>query len=246
MRVLNYNINFFGGQYEHIEKFKEIYGSTAAYSEWDIIDKSDIVDGILSFVCESNPQFDALIFQEFDLNSQIVTSENGFCDRMDKLGYRLLHEETTYIRPSLTVFFIRKDFKISNDHVETGHKKNGRAYAVEMGDIILYGTHVPPKGDNKEFWNEMCCFLDKGMKINKSLLLVGDFNTINGNNLDYMNSMKLQYDNLIDVGEIEKMNPLSVAGDYVLASKNISKSIKISKVEMKLSDHPAIIVDINL
>ena len=138
----------------------------------------------------------------------------------------------------MTVFFIKQHIDYS--YVNVGHKLNGRAFAIKVNDLTIYGTHIPPKY-NGDFWNELHSFI-KRISLEK-YVLIGDFNTINYKNKEQLNVV---LENTQDVWK-EKGNgsPISIMGDYVIASKEINMdNVEIDSFDKKLSDHPIIQIDI--
>ena len=228
MKILNLNVNDFGGTDKHLEEYKQLYGSRGM-KKWDDIDKTNEIKGIIECIEGHTP--DIVILEEYDIKSKEAQS---FEIEMKDRGYVLKCESTTYKRPSMTVFFIKTNINYS--YVKVGHTKNGRAYAIKVKDVIIYGTHIPPKF-NKDFWSELHSFI-KDISSNK-YILIGDFNTINYKNLQELNKI---FENAIDVWEAKGHSaPISIMGDYAIVSKNIEiDSIEIQSFDEKKSDHPVI------
>ena len=147
MKIFNLNVNDFGGADKHLEEYKQIYGSRWCIKKWDYIDKTIEIKGIIECIEGFTP--DIVIFEEYDINS---IEAQSFEMKMKEKGYELKSESTTYKRPSMTVFFIKTS--LEHSYVSVGHTKNGRAYAIKVKDVIIYGTHVPPKFD-EDFWREL-------------------------------------------------------------------------------------------
>lgn len=225
MKILNINVNDFGGIDHHLEAYKKLYRS--GLNEWDKIDKTKEINQILDCIDRCTP--DIIIMEEYDINSKEAQS---FEMKMYKRGYLLESESPEYKRPSMTIFYIKKDIRHSKIFVD--HTKNGRAYAIMVEDIIIYGTHIPPKYD-EQFWDELHTFVKK--HLSNKYLLIGDFNTINYKNKQ---EFKKLLDNSIDIWK-EKGNPepISIIGDYAIASKKIDiNNIEIFSLDEKYTDHP--------
>lgn len=173
MKILNININDFGGPENHREDLKNKLGNGKYIQEWDKLDKKETINSFISKIDEYKP--DITIIQEYDINSK--ECREIFEPLMRKKGYILKSEPPT-TRASMTVFFVKNGLRYK--YISTGHFRNGRAYAVQVNDFVIYGTHVPPSGDVKSFWKEINDFVQK-FKNNK-LLLIGDFNTVNFKN----------------------------------------------------------------
>lgn len=235
MKVFNLNVNDFGGTDIHLEEYKKLYGPRWCMKKWDDIDKSKERKGIADCVHRYFP--DVVILQEYDFNSKEAFV---FKKEMVERGYVLNAENTKYNRPSMTVFFIKNDIEYS--YVKVGHTLNGRAYAIKIEDTIIYGTHVPPKYDS-QFWREIYSFVENISS--EKYILIGDFNTINYKNQNEVNNI---LKNAQDVWKEKGNNkPISVMGDYVIASKNIEMDdIEIHSFDEKLSDHPIILLNISM
>ena len=231
MKIISINVNDFGGVNNHREEYKQLY--RAYLKEWDKLDKSENVNGILDCIIRYTP--DIVILQEYDVNSKEAQS---FCQEMAAHGYLLKSEVSTMKRPSMTVIYIKESIDFNEIHV--GHERNLRAYAIRTEDIIIYGTHIPPKYDS-QFWTELHNFIRKHNS--EKYILIGDFNTIN-----YENNRELEIllKNAVDVWK-EKGNrePLSVAGDYVIISKKVDlENVEIDTFDENKTDHPVILVTI--
>lgn len=233
MKIFNLNVNDFGGTDNHLEEYKKIYESRYL-KKWDNIDKTFVINGIIECIERFAP--DILILEEYDINSKEAQS---FARKMKEMGYLLEAESTKYKRPSMTVFFIKAD--LAHSYIVVGHTKNARAYAIEVNDMIIYGTHIPPKYD-EQFWNELHSFINDISS--EKYILIGDFNTINCKN---RHQLDLILENSIDVWKAKgNSDPISIMGDYVIASTNMEiNDMEINSFDDKKSDHPAIFVTIN-
>lgn len=240
MRVLTLNVNCFGGKEFYREEFKEMYGRRHIY-EWDKIPKKINWEGVLNVIEKESP--DIVCMQEFDVNSKEAQ------EFIEKINYDVKYEIPEIKRPSMTVMFIKKG--LSHKYIANPHERNLRAYAIDVNDVIVYGTHVPPSYDDN-FWNEM----DK-MYMNhaeKKLVFIGDFNTVNYRNMNRLNSL-LQND-LVDawtyMGKSPDESTVDSDGmrlDYILVSYNVKCSIKDIRIipeplDKHFTDHKAIVVDI--
>lgn len=233
MKIMNLNINDFGGIANHREEYKKIFNKKYLV-EWDKLDKSHNVDGIFQYIEDLTSKPDIIVLQEFDINSKEAKYFKG---KMEGLGYKLASENPSK-RPSMTVFFIAKG--IAYEHIKYIHERNLRAYAVKLcNDLVVYGTHVPPKYD-KVFWNELDCFVETYR--NHKLVLIGDFNTINVYNKSRLEAL-LNKTGLIDVWlKKGNNNPISVPGDYAFVSETIKTDVEIEISHIKFSDHPVIML----
>lgn len=212
MKILNININDFGGSENHREDFKNKLGNGKYIQEWDKLDKKETINSFISKIDEYKP--DITIIQEYDINSK--ECREIFEPLMVEKGYILKSAEPT-TRPSMTVFFVKNGLRYKP--ISTGHLRNGRAYAIQVNDLVIYGTHVPPSGVVESFWKEINNFVQE-FKNNK-LLLIGDFNTVN-----FKNNKAL--DNLLE-NPIHKIHKIwshegcNTPGDYVLANFDINQ-----------------------
>ena len=229
MKILNININDFGGRDNHREEYKKMY-EYRYIKEWDKLDKNDVILKFMNCIDHYKP--DIIILQEYDINS---IECYDFKLKMEEREYTLESEKTTLKRPSMTVFFIKNN--LIHTYVSVEHERNGRAYAINVDNIVIYGTHVPPKYD-EEFWNEIKAFIK-----NKKCLLVGDFNTVNYKN---MNELNILFQEMVDVWKQKGNNePISIMGDYVIADKSIDlEKLEISRFDDGFSDHPGIVITV--
>lgn len=233
MKIMNLNINDFGGTANHREEYKKNFNNKYLV-EWDKLYKSPNVDGIFQYIEGLTSKPDIIVLQEFDINSKEATYFKG---KMEGLGYKLASENPSK-RPSMTVFFIAKG--IDYEHIKQIHERNLRAYAVKLcNDLVVYGTHVPPKYD-EVFWDELDCFVETYR--NHKLVLIGDFNTINKRNKSRLEA--LLKTGLIDVWlKKGNYNPISVPGDYAFVSETIKTAdVEIETSHIGFSDHPVIML----
>lgn len=214
MKILNININDFGGPENHRENFKNKFGNGKYIQEWDKLDKKETINSFISKIDEYKP--DIIIIQEYDINS--TECQDIFVPLMRKKGYIPKSVPVkSKKRPSMTVFFVKNDLKYKP--ISTGHDRNARAYAIQVNDLVIYGTHVPPSDNVESFWKEINNFVQE-FKNNK-LLLIGDFNTVN-----FKNNKAL--DNLLE-NPIHKIHKIwshegcNIPGDYVLANFDINQ-----------------------
>ena len=235
MKLLDLNINCFGGTDAHREAFKAAYGPRYYLKAWDERDKSKEVRGILECIKRHSP--DLVILQEYDIHSH----EARFFERELRANGYTLHSETPESRrPSMTVFFVREATIPTHTYVSANHTRNGRAYGMKVGDIILYGTHVPPHYD-EQFWTELHQFVKE--HLSEKYLLMGDFNTINPKNRAQLNRL------LEDAADLWRSKghdaAISVMGDYAIASKAIDiQNVEIDSFDEGYSDHPVMLVSI--
>ena len=234
MRLLNANINCFGGTDNHREEYKKLYGNRKYLNIWDQIGKSQNVAGLLEDILKISP--DIVILQEYDINSK---EAKDFNKKMNEHGY-IMHSETIeYRRASMTVFYVKKGLEVS--YVSTGHTKNGRAYAVKIDETIIYGTHVPPVYDS-QYWNELKRFVRS--YCNQKIIAIGNYNIINYKNKNEYSEL---LESAVDIWKAQgNKEGISVMGDSVIASKTMNKnSLKVSRHNNTYTDHPIIIVDVN-
>ena len=232
MRLLNTNINCFGGTGNHREEYKKLYGNRKYLNIWDQIDKSQNVAGLLEDILKISP--DIVILQEYDINSK---EAKDFNKKMNEHGYIMYSETIEYRRASMTVFYVKKGLEVS--YVSTGHTKNGRAYAVKIDETIIYGTHVPPVYDS-QYWNELKrCVRSYS---NQKIIAVGNYNIINYKNKNEYSEL---LETAVDIWKAQgNKEDISVMGDCVIASKTMN-SLKVSRHNNTYTDHPIIIVDVN-
>ena len=237
MKLVSYNINCFGGTTATREEYKKVYGISNYIREWDSFNKSRYVSGIADEIIKESP--DIIVLQEFDLYSK---EAKKFIVMMDESGYKLDSEIPELKRPSMTVFFIKKE--ISYTPLDSVHiKKPLKAFSVLVNnDYIVYGIHVPPKYD-EDFWNELETFVNKYN--GRKMILVGDLNTINYHNQERIDKLLERNENspcLIDVLYEKGIGSISIPGDYLIVSDNIPvDAIDIYPVDNMLSDHPMLV-----
>lgn len=232
MRLLNTNINCFGGTGNHREEYKKLYGNRKYLNIWGQIDKSQNVAGLLEDILKISP--DIVILQEYDINSK---EAKDFNKKMNEHGYIMYSETIEYRRASMTVFYVKKGLEVS--YVSTGHTKNGRAYAVKIDETIIYGTHVPPVYDS-QYWNELKRFVRS--YCNQKIIAVGNYNIINYKNKNEYSEL---LETAVDIWKAQgNKEDISVMGDCVIASKTMN-SLKVSRHNNTYTDHPIIIVDVN-
>ena len=154
MKILNININDFGGPENHREDFKNKLGNGKYIQEWDKLDKKETINSFISKIDEYKP--DIIIIQEYDINS--TECQYIFVPLMRKKGYILKSVPPTK-RASMTVFFVKNG--LGDKEISTDHLRNGRAYAIQVNDLVIYGTHVPPSGYVESFWKEINNFVQK-------------------------------------------------------------------------------------
>lgn len=231
MKIFNININDFGGINNQRENFKKVYRE-CYLDRWDNLNKNTVILKLINCIDKYTP--DVIILQEYDINSN---EANFFKAAMEQRNYILESEEVTLMRPSMTVFYIKNN--ITHNYISAGHERNGRAYAINVDNIIIYGTHIPPKYD-ASFWKEINSFIE-----DKKCIIIGDFNTINRENMRELNNIIKNY-GMRDIWEYKGNMPISLMGDYVIADKTIElEKIKMSVFDEKISDHPAILITID-
>lgn len=260
MKILNLNVNDFGGLNEHLFSYK--YRKANGYTDWvkwgeetEKIQK-EVIENLTRLIDENNP--DVCIFQEFAINNSVPPL--NFAKTMEERGYKALGICSINYKASITLFFIKismmsKTRKITIDHSKTGLTARDYAIRYENGNecYIIYGTHVPYGGTKRvPFWNEIINFYKKNEKEN--LVLIGDFNTFDTTTLAYQ-----KYQELLELGVTDlwikqggshndetELNHHSRL-DYVLlspaATNNCDALMKIIKDE-SLSDHVAFIFEI--
>ena len=75
MKIMNLNINDFGGTANHREEYKKNFNNKYLV-EWDKLNKSHNVDGIFQYIEGLNSKPDIIVLQEFDINSKEATYFN--------------------------------------------------------------------------------------------------------------------------------------------------------------------------
>ena len=241
MRLLNTNINCFGGTGNHREEYKKLYGNRKYLNIWDQIDKfynkrrKCLYDVLGDSKIRPNQLFAlSLSYPVLDVNSK---EAKDFNKKMNEHGYIMYSETIEYRRASMTVFYVKKGLEVS--YVSTGHTKNGRAYAVKIDETIIYGTHVPPVYDS-QYWNELKRFVRS--YCNQKIIAVGNYNIINYKNKNEYSEL---LETAVDIWKAQgNKEDISVMGDCVIASKTMN-SLKVSRHNNTYTDHPIIIVDVN-
>lgn len=238
MKIMSINVNCFGGTTEHREEYKKIYGSNSYKREWDKLDKDNNVSGIFDFVIQHSP--DIVVFQEYDINSK---EAQCFTEKMEKEGFSLNSETPKpKSRPSMTVMFIKENIKFNT--ISGIHDRNGKAYAIKAGNIIIYGTHIPPKPFDENFWKELHRFVESVKT--EHYILIGDFNTINYKNKNELENLIRNNDSWkIEGSPLPSSNP-PVSLDYAILSPKIKRedieTLSSSEEISKFTDHPFILV----
>lgn len=251
MKVLNININDFGGSEKQLMACKKInYKGTEVidWKTWAEIDKTSQVDRFCSYIDEELP--DIVVLQEFELNNSIESY--NFIDWMKEKGYKFIYEAYKY-KLSMTVMFVLKKESFSYEFIKSPHDRSARSCAIKTGSYIIYGTHVPPEYD-ENYWTELISFYNKFKK--EKLILIGDFNV-------YVEDTKskAKYNELINNGAIDvwlkQGNPNSTPTekkyggrlDYAFTSPEAYKNILSMVIDPKtmyenISDHAALILEI--
>ena len=243
MLIMSLNVNDFGGKYSHLEEYKSTFGRDYL-QEWDRVDKKEFVSHTLELVQVKKP--DIIAIQEFDIRSE---AGKAFIDGMENLGYVIESEKPTTARPSMTVLFIQGTLVYTK--LKSPHDRNLRACVVKIDDYVILGEHVPPKYD-KNYWDELTKFFHDNDKV----ILIGDLNTINDNNLQRYK--QLLENNVTDAwsiaGKDEDGTTTDGAGrlDYILLSSTIPQdhieTIEIIRtpLDMDFSDHAALAAVIDI
>lgn len=247
--ILSLNINDLGGINHHLMECKKRNWKGQEIIDWDFwkefVEKTSIYLAILNYIRKVNP--DVVIFQEFEVNNS--EEPKKFIEKLNKYGYRMINNIPHY-KASITVVFSKSLFPL----IRNPNSLNGRSHAFRVGDIVLLGMHVPPKGNDRieYFWNEIDDFYR--IYCDEKILLLGDFNTINPRNME-------RYKQLIDAGAVDVWLDKGYAGSVVTCG-NIRMDIAIASPQLLpfvaditicpslfykgITDHAALIIDIEM
>lgn len=251
MKVLNININNFGGSEKQLMAYKKINNKgieVIDWKRWAEIDKTSQVDNFCSYIDEQKP--DIVVLQEFELNNSVESY--NFIDWMKEKGYEFICESYKF-KLSMTVMFVLKKEFFSYKFIESPHDRSARSCAIKAGSYIIYGTHVPSKYD-ENYWTELISFYNKFKK--EKLILIGDFNVYAEGT-----KSKAKYNELINNGAIDlwlkQGNPNSTPTekkykgrlDYVFTSPEAYNDVLSMDIHQKtmcknISDHAALILEI--
>lgn len=243
--ILSLNVNDFGGIRYHLQEYKNEFGPRRYWDLWKQLDKSTHFLSILSYIKKVSPSI--VILYEFEVNNS--EESQFFITDLSNCGFEMISNIPKY-KASVTAVFVRSEFiRIPNPNT-----LDARSYAFKVGNIIIYGTHVPPKGKDRitQFWDEIDNFYKKYCK--EKILLIGDFNTINPENMK-------RYKQLLNVGGVdvwlEKGYPDNTPTcgtnrlDIVIASPALFPfvtdiTVCPSLLYKGMTDHAALIVDIDM
>lgn len=252
--VLSLNINDFGGINHHLMEYKRLNWKGDEVTDWDTwkkcVDKKGTCNAILHYIKKLNPSI--LVLQEFEVNNSVESKQ--FANQLCNDSYEMISNMPKY-KASITAVFAKSVIKskCKFEFLDNPNTLDGRSCAFQVNDIIIYGTHVPPKGDTRiqTFWGEIKTFYKK--YADKKMLLIGDFNTINEGNRElyndllhvggcdiwlqkgYEDSRPTCGDKRIDIA-IASPNLLPLVTDITICPSLLYKGI---------TDHAALIVDIN-
>ena len=249
VKIIDLNVNDFGGAENHLMEYKTIncHGKEVIdWKRWREVNKSIPLKRIFEYIKVIVPTI--VILQEFELNNSKESYD--FIELMDKIGYEIIGNIPKY-PVSMTVMFVGKELEY--DIVELSDYRNGREYAIKVGEYIICGIHIPPNYD-KDYWEKIIEFYEKWSK--DSVMLIGDFNTyIEGtDNKKRFNEIIMQ--GAIDVWikfENSDSTPTEkkYGGrlDYVIVSPNMYKAVVSMEVnsnimEENISDHAALIIEL--
>ena len=252
MRILNLNVNCFGGSENHLMEHKKFnyYGKEVIdWNSWSKIDKKKQVKDFCSYLEKKSPNI--VVLQEFELNNSEETYT--FIDCMQKRGYELIGDIPKF-EVSMTVMFILLNNNFSYEFIKSPHKRSARSCSIRINDCIIYGTHVPPEYD-EGFWNELINFYDKFK--NENLILIGDFNAYSEGTKGKSKFNELLSKEAIDVW-LKRGNSDSTPTekkykgrlDYIIASPKMYENIcwmdiDYTPMNKNISDHAALITEIN-
>lgn len=247
LTILSLNINDFGGKNDHLMEYTKLNWQKREVIDWvawrKMVNKEPAVSAILQYIKEENP--DIAFIQEFEVNNCLESK--SFVAKMEEMGYRMLNSIPTF-KASISVVFA----KIECVLLDSPNTLNLRSYAVQIGDVIVYGVHVPPKGRDRivTFWDEIDCFYRRHQKEN--VLLLGDFNTVNAINME-------RYRQLLAGGAVDVWLKKGYADD-VPTCGNLRMDIAVASpmllprvsditicsrlLNKGMTDHAALIVDI--
>lgn len=246
LSVLSLNINDFGGINNHLMEYKKS-NNLIDWEMWrESVDKNRCYIAILRYIRKVNPSI--LILQEFEVNNSDEPKE--FAKQLSKDGYEMI-SEIPECRASITAVFVKSKYEL--EVKPNPNTLSARSCAFQVEDIIIYGTHVPPKDNSriKIFWDEIEAFYKEFSK--KKTLLIGDFNIINEEN-------RKRYESLLRTGCVDVWLKKGYADetptcgdkriDIAIASPELFPlitdiTICPSLLYKGMTDHAALIVDIN-
>jgi len=256
--ILSLNVNDFGGISHHLQEYKKLNSQGKEVTDWktwkELVDKEPSLLAILSYIKRISPSI--IILQEFEVNNSDESIE--FVEQLSKHGYKRISNIPHY-KASVTVVFTKLEFV----PMENPNTLDGRSFAFRIEDIIIYGTHTPPKiyetyipPKSKDrisvFWDEIDNFYKQHHE--EKVIMIGDFNTINPKNMR-------RYKQLLDVGGIDVWlekgyaDNVPTCGDIRMDMAIVSPAllpfvsditICPSLLNKGVTDHAALIVDIEM
>ena len=244
LTILNLNVNDFGGISHHIMEYRKLNNQgkeVIDWVSWKNVDKKAPFLSILNYIEKTYPSI--VILQEFEVNNS--KEPKMLIEQLSKYGYKMISNIPSY-KASITVVFAKSKCMPMNNP----NTLNYRSYTFKVGDIIIYGTHVPPTGKDriKVFWDEIDNFYNRYRE--EKMLLIGDFNTINKENME-------RYKQLLNAGCIEKgySDDIPTCGknrmDIAMVSSKLlpfvsNITICPSLLYKGMTDHAAVILNIDM
>jgi len=252
MTILSLNINDFGGLDHHLQECKKVGYNGRESTDWkywrDFVDKKGPAAAVLEYIQKNNPSI--IFLQEFEVNNSVEPKD--FVQQLKVFGYRMLNSMPAY-PASITVAFARND--ISVDMVTNPNTLCLRSCALQIGNTIILGTHVPPKNiDSKRiqtFWDELNVFYTKHSRNSGKVLIVGDMNTMNLQNRE-------RYWQLLNEGAVDLWLNAGYADDVPTCGENridlaiaspallpLVREVIVDPmlVNLEVADHAAVIVE---
>jgi len=249
--ILSLNVNDFGGIDHHLMEYKKLNWQGKEVTDWlswkESVDKKIPLLAILDYMKKVSPSI--LILQEFEVNNSDESKE--FIEQLTKYNYSLISNIPSY-KASVTAVFVKSEYKTKT--MVNPNTLDGRSYTFRIEDVIIHGTHVPSKGNERvqTFWDEIETFYKKFCK--EKVLLIGDFNTINAENMK-------RYKQLLNIGGIDVWIEKGYA-DNIPTCGNIRMDMAIVSPELLpyvtditicssllykgMTNHTALMVDIGM
>ncbi len=197
LSILSLNVNDFGGINNHLMEYKKLKRNGDKVTDWETwsesVDKNSSYIAILRYIRKVNPSI--LILQEFEVNNS--DEPKKFAKQLSEDGYKMISEIPEF-KASITAVFVKSEYEY--ERMNNPNTLNLRSCAFRVGDIIIYGTHVPPRdkprGESRiqKFWNEIETFYKEFG--DEKMLLIGDFNIINEEN-------RKRYESLLHTGCVD-------------------------------------------
>lgn len=253
-RIMSLNVNDFGGKTSHLMNYRYLNENDKKYyidwKAWAKIDKTKTWEKLKAYIEKKKPD---LMFLEEMLVSRSESID--FIGDLEKMGYSYVDEclpkSGNY---SLTMAF----YKNGNSNPEyinsPGSYRENRSVVCRYDDILICGSHFPFDSD-EVFLKHMSEYADKNL--NDDFLLIGDLNASDPEKANRKMVNELLEKGAVDIwiahGNKDMPTEARSRGrlDYAIASPSLANRIVTIDIDLStmnggITDHAAVIVDIEI